>query len=216
MPPSLIVVCCLLLFHSSAWADWVLVWTQATIPPTRNSEKEMTIKIKDRKRRVDIRPTNLDAVVTSTLSDANSGETITLMHPQKSYSKHSVQEGIERASTEPLAEPPKLHATGRTAKIGPYDTEEYTLESDPKKTSFWIVKDFPNREAILAAMDRAKPATEKTSDLLRGVKFPGMVLRNETPHGGLKVTMTLISVQEVSLSEADFEPPANYTETPQH
>jgi hypothetical protein len=229
MPLILIVVCYLLVFPSPAWADWVLVQTMVVSPPTEGADAELTIKIKGRKMRVDMRPTDQPAAFTSTLSDANSLETITLMHPQKMYTKQAVTSMAESSEqikqiNEQLptgapkiqlpAEPSKPQATGKTEKIGPYDAEEYIVESGTTKTRLWLAKDFPNSEAIGTAMRNATHEKLKTSDPTRGLELPGMLLRSENRLGPRQFTMTLISVQEVSLSEADFEPPANYTEIP--
>lgn len=228
MPLILIVVCCLLVFHSPGWADWVLVQTMVVSPPTEGADVELTIKIKDRKMRVDTRPIDQPAAFTSFLSDASSLETITLMHPQKMYTKQAVTSMAESSEqikqiNEQLpagapkiqlpAEPSKLQATGKTEKIGPYDAEEYIREAGMTKTRLWLAKDFPNVEAIRTAMRRATHEKSK-ADPTGGLELPGMLLRSENRVGPQQFTITLISVQEVSLSEADFEPPANYTAMP--
>lgn len=225
MPLILSVVCGLLLFHSPAWADWILVQTQVVSPPTPLGEVELTIKIKGRKMRVDTRPLDQPIAFSSFLSDASSLETITLLHPQKMYTKQAVksmEESFEQVNKQlPAgapklqlpAEPPKLQATGKIEKIGPYDAEEYIKESGTTKTVLWFAKDFPNAEAIGTAMRNATHEKLK-SDPTRGLELPGMLLRSENRVGPRKFTITLISVQEVSLSEAEFEIPANYTEIP--
>ena len=230
MPLLLIAVFTLFIFHAPAWADWVLVYSIVTNPPQpAGGDIELTVKIKDRKMRVDTKPSDIPTPLTSMISDGSSPETIMMMHPQRMYSKYVVatrEETYEKlnkqlpAGSETLppplpAEPTKLQATGKSEKIGSYDAEEYIFESGTKKTILWIAKDFPDFETINTAMRNATNEKSMTWNPMSGVTFPGMALRIESSHGAVKSTVTLISAQEVSLSTADFEPPADYTEMPQ-
>ena len=221
MPLLLIFAFTLFIFHDPAWADWVLVYRMVTNPPQpAGGDIELTVKIKDRKMRVDTRPSDLPTALTSMISDGSSHETVMVMHTQKMYRKHAVatkEETYKHLNKQlPPAESPKLQATGKSEKIGPYDAEEYIFESGTTKSILWLARDFPNFEAINTATRNATHETMQTWNPMSGMTLPGMILRIARSHGPVQSTLTLISAQEVSLSEADFEPPANYTEMPHH
>ncbi|MEA3187950.1 MAG: hypothetical protein QOD99_1780, partial [Chthoniobacter sp.] len=118
---------------------------------------QMTMKFKGDKVRTDISPQ------VTTITDAASGDVITIMHAQKNYMKmpaastkalmEQMQKQIQTQTAAGSPPPnPKPHATGRKEKINGYDTAEYTCEIGGMKVSYWIASNFPNWPAVLAAL----------------------------------------------------------------
>ncbi len=180
---------------------------------------EMTMKFKGDKVRADVSPQ------ISTITDAKSGEVVTVMHSQKSYMK------ISAAGTKALMEKmqkmkqpdgsssptpaPKLQSTGKKDKINGFDVEEYTATIGGMTVHYWIAKNYPNWSAILGGMMKmqqgglgsmAKGMGPSASD------FPGMPIRTEMEMNGQKITTTVQSVKEGPLDAKDFEVPAGYKE----
>lgn len=211
--PSASLAAVLLVLNVSANADMTIV---QKVEGT-GQISEMTMKFKDDKVRTDVSPQ------ISTITDAKSGDVVTVMHPQKSYMK------IPASSTKALMEKmqqmqqpnggasptpaPKLQPTGKKEKINGFDTEEYTATIGGMSVHYWIAKDFPKWSTIAAQM--LKMQQGGLGAMAKGMgpgaaDFPGMPVRTEMDMNGQKITTTLQSIKEETLDAKDFEVPSDY------
>ena len=183
----------------------------------------ITTKIKGDKVRVDMPTTPQGAI--STIMDVNTGDSVTLMHGQKAMIKISgteirqMAENMKKARANGAAanaEPPKFHDTGKTGKVGDYDTEIYTWSSpDGANQTIWVAKNFPDYARIKVQMDRLNnsPIAKMSKDTSPDVgTLPGMVVKTQMEMKGQKVTSTLVSAKEESVDASIFEAPKDYHE----
>jgi hypothetical protein len=178
----------------------------------------MTIKVKDGKARADI------AQQVSTITDGSTGETITLMHAQKSYMRMSAERSkallqqlqkLQGAQPGAGATPPKLTPTGRKEKVDKYDCEVFTWSTGPANVTYWIAKDFPNYAQVNAALEKTQNAglnAVAKGMLPNSADFPGMPVKTEMTVNGQKVTTTIVSVTEEPVDAVAFEVPKDYKE----
>jgi hypothetical protein len=142
---------------------------------------------------------------------------ITLMHTGRQYLKVAPEQ--TKAMTEQLqkyrgSEPPKLQPTGKKEKIGEYDCEIFTTGMGALTATYWIAKDFPNFQNVLAQLDKFQSGTiSAMGKVLPDIKeFPGMTMKTEIVLNGKKVTTTVISVKEDNVDPKIFDIPAGYKE----
>ena len=174
---------------------------------------DQTIKIKGDKARTDL------AQQVSMITDGASGDSVTLMHAQKTFLKISAAQTKammdQMQKLRPGAEPPKLVATGKKEKIGNYDCEIFTTAFGGVAVTYWIAKDFQNYPAILAQMERMQAGS--ISAMAKGMmpelkEFPGMQIKTEMEMGGKKISTLLVSAKEENVDPAAFEIPKDYKE----
>lgn len=174
---------------------------------------EQTIRIKGDRARTDL------ASQISVLSDAATGESITLMHAPKTFMRITparTQALLEKMQQRrPAGDPPKLTTTGRKEKIGSYDCEIFTTNLGEVSVTYWIAAAYPNYPAILAQLGKLQAGS--ISAMGRGLlpelkDFPGLPLKTEMAMGTEKVSTVLLSVQEEKVDPASFDIPKNYTE----
>ena len=174
---------------------------------------DQTIRIKGDKARTDI------ADQMTMLTDGATGDIVTLVHPQKTYMKISstqtkaMMEQMQKLR--PSAETPKLVPSNRKEKVGDYDCEVFTCNLGMVNITYWIAKDFPNYQAVLAQMEKMQAGS--ISAMAKGMMpdlkdFPGMTIKTEMEFGGKKVTTTLVSAREENVDPAIFTIPADYKE----
>lgn len=174
---------------------------------------EQTIKIKGDKARSDL------AQPVSMITDGATGEMITLMHTTRTFLKVSAaqtKEMLEQLQKmRPTTDAPKLQPTGKKEKIGEYECEIFTTNLGAITVTYWIAKDFPNFQAVLAELDKfqsgAISAMGKGS--MPALKdFPGMMMKTEIDVSGKKTVTTLVSAKEENVDPAIFKTPAGYKE----
>ena len=206
----------LLAFPALSRAD--LVITQSVEGAMQTGQ--MTVKIKGDKTRADISPQM------SSITDGATGDSIMIMHAQKSYMRMSAEktkalrekmEAFQKQSGKAPAEETfsGLKATGKKQKIGEYNAEEYVCKVGNTEIHYWVAKDFPNWAKLQQQM--LKNQEKSLSQLLKGKAvslkdLPGMPVRTEMEFNGQKLSYTLVSVKEEEVSPADFEVPADYKE----
>jgi hypothetical protein len=185
----------------------------------------VTTHIKGDKVRVDMPATPQGAM--STIMDLNSGDSLTLLHQQKVAMKvpgAEIKQMAEkmkeaRASALTNAPPPKFRDTGKTEKVGGYDTEIYTwLSPDGANQTVWVAKNYPNYAKIKVQMDKLNnsPVAQISKGTAPDVStLPGMVIKTQMEKDGQKVTSTLVSAQEESVDASIFETPKDYQEMTQ-
>jgi hypothetical protein len=174
---------------------------------------EQTIKIKGDQARTELNPT------VSMITNGATGEMITIMHSGRTYLKVSPEQTktmMEQLQKfRPGAEPAKLQPTGKKEKIGDYDCEIFTAGLGALTATYWIAKDFPNYQSVLAQLDKFQASTISAmgKGLMPDIKdFPGMMMKTEVDLNGKKVTTTLLSAKEDKVDPKLFDVPAGYKE----
>lgn len=177
---------------------------------------EVTLRIKGDKIRADL-PRDV-----SSITDAATGEVITLMHPQKSYlripaehTKAMLERMQKLAGANGGAEQPKLQPTGKKEKVGEWETEVFTSKVGGMETTFWVAKDFPNYERVMESMSKVQQSSLGGLNKSLGPapkEFPGMPVKTEMSLNGKKITSTITSVEEKPVDASIFEPPKAYKE----
>ncbi|MCE9610895.1 MAG: DUF4412 domain-containing protein [Chthoniobacter sp.] len=200
----------LLLASTAAHADLVIV--QKVDAGAQSGEQ--TIRIKGDRARTDLTPE------ISMLSNAATGDSITLMHASRTFLKVSAADAkkmLEKLQKRRPADapPPVLTATGKKEKIGRLECELFTTNFGGMAVSYWIAKSYPNFPAVLAQMEKLQAGS--VSAMGRGLMpalkdFPGLPIRTELELGGQKITTVLLSVREEDVNPASFEIPPGYTE----
>lgn len=174
---------------------------------------EQTIKIKGDKARTDLSP------AVSMITNGATGEMITLMHSGRTYLKVTPEQ--MKAMMDQLQkfrtgnEPAKLVDTGKKEKIGTYDCEIFTAGAGSLTATYWIAKDYPNYQSVLAQLDKFQSTTISAmgKGLMPEIKdMPGMPMKTEIELNGKKVTTTILSTKEDNVDPKSFDIPAGYKE----
>jgi len=185
----------------------------------------VTTQIKGDKIRVDMPATAQGAM--STIMDLNSGDSVTLLHQQKTAMKvpgaeiKQMAENMKKArdNAGAKAEPPKFHDTGKAEKVGNYDAEVFNWSSpDGANQTVWVAKDYPNYSRIKVQMDKLNnsPVAQMSKGVAPDVStLPGMVVKTQMEMNGQKVTSTLVSAKEESVDASIFQAPKGYQEMTQ-
>jgi hypothetical protein len=174
---------------------------------------DQTMKIKGDKARCDLAPQ------VSMIVDGATGESITLMHTPRTFLKVSAEQTkamLEQLQQKrPQNEPAKPQATGKKEKIGEYECEIFTANLGLVTVTYWIAKDYPNYQAVLAELDKFQSGSISAmgKGAMPSIKdFPGMIMKTETDLSGKKTVQTLVSVKEENVDPAIFKVPNGYRE----
>ena len=142
----------------------------------------------------------------STITDLNTGETITLLHTQKLYLKSPGQLMKQARPAGTVSRAPVPQPTGKTQKVGNYDTELYMWTNSRGITgTVWVAKNDPEYARIrtdYAVLDKTAGADTDMTPALSAL--PGMVVRSQVTGGGQTITLALISAQEGPLDASLF------------
>ncbi len=181
---------------------------------TPNYNGVTTMKIKGTKVRMDLYAGEPQAQ--STITDLDTGETISLMHSQKLFLKSPGAPMNRPKPSGARSAAPQPRATGKTQKVGDYDTELYTWSNARGITgTAWVAKNFPDYARIrndIAVLDKTAGTDNDTSPELS--MLPGMVVRSSVSGGGQTITLALISAKETPLDTSSFAVPRDYKEVP--
>jgi hypothetical protein len=174
---------------------------------------EQTIKIQGDKARTDL------AQSVSVITDGATGDSVTLMHAQRSYLKVPASQAkamIEQVQKlRPNAEPPKLQTTGKHEKIGGYDCELFTANLGFLNITYWLAHAYPNYQGILSQMAKVQSGgiSAMTNGMMPDLKdFPGLPIKTEMDLGGKKLITTIVSAKEEAIDPAIFKIPNGYKE----
>ena len=203
----------LLFAFTAARADFII---EQKVDGLGQQSGNITVRIKDTKARAELSPQ------ISYIIDGASGDSITLMHAQKSFMKVSAEQG--KALMEQMQKtastggtPAKPVNTGQKENVEQWPAEIFTWSSGALAVRYWVARDFPNAAAIQSAMDKARSgglgALNKNL-LPSNSDFPGMVVKTEMKTKGKIVTSTIVSVKEEPVDAKQFEIPADYKELP--
>jgi len=203
----------LILSISLARGDLTLVQTiEGTGVP---SGSQITIKMKEGKTRIETGPQ------ASVIIDAKTGDTITLVHPQKQIVRipgdkmRAIAEMTNKFATDKGAnQKPKLTATGKKELINGTETEIYISEGPTAKTTCWIARNYPNVSQILKEMETMQPGqwNIQQTGMPDFHDFPGLPLKIVVNSGGKEITSTLVSVKQDPIPETEFSLPSDYSE----
>ena len=188
---------------------------------TPNDNNVTMMKVKGSRVRLDWYAGQPRAI--SIITDLKTGDTITLLHNQKMYVKASgppakqTKPAGNGATANPAPQPPVPQATGKTEKVGDYNTEIYTWSNSRGITgTAWVAKNFPDYARIrtdLAVLDKSAADSNSLDPELS--KLPGMVVKSQAAGSGQTITVTLVSAKEEPVDASLFQTPANYKELPQ-
>ena len=203
----------LILSISLARGDLTLVQTieGSGVP----SASRITIKMKEGKTRIETGPQ------ASMIIDAKTGDTITLVHPQKQIVRipgdkmRAIAEMTNKFATDKGAnQKPKLTATGKKELINGTETEIYISEGPTSKTTYWIATKYPNASQILKEMETMQPGqwNIQQTGMPDFRDFPGLPLKIVVNSGGKEITSTLVSVKQDRIPDTEFSLPADYSE----
>lgn len=180
---------------------------------------EMTVKVSKDKVRADVSP------LVSTITDAATGDTVTLMHAQKCYIVISAAASrvmidqmtkvMQQSGSAPAASPAAPKATGRTDKINGYNAAEYTFSNGNIKATYWVAPDFPNAKDVSDAFAKFQKGSlaDMTKAFAPDVRtLPGVPIRTEVEINGQKVVTEIESVKEEPVDPTEYQVPAAYTE----
>lgn len=205
-------------FACSARADLTIVQKiegAGAVTADGKAPREMVIRIKDDKARMDMGPQ------LATIIDSKTGDVVNLMTEQKKFLRVSGEQARAVADTAARftskaesIEKPKLIATGRKETVNGYETEEYLSETPEFKASYWIALTYPDGPAILKQLQTVTP---QSWGLGKGSMpdyrdFPGVPLRTRINVGGKEIVSTVTSIKADILPESEFVPPAGFEE----
>jgi Domain of unknown function (DUF4412) len=184
---------------------------------TMGHVQQVVLKVKNAKAR-------LDTDQTSTIIDSNSGETTMLIHGQKVFLKIAPEQlkaqseavkSLMGTRGDAIPSPIELKPTGRKQQINGYATEEYVTNLNGTDMSIFICKDFPDYRNVVEAVNIVQKGPGM--DIFRSMaispsEYPGMPIRTEAKFLGQRVVITLESVEQTDLSDAEFSIPPDYKE----
>ncbi len=194
-----------------------LILEQKLESPAQNGT--ITVKMKGDNVRIDMPTSPMGPM--STIMNVTTGDTLSLVHGQKMAMKVSgaqtkammemMKKQMPAGASDGAA--PKLTKTGKTEKVGGYDTEIYTWSNGGTTQTLWVAKDFPNFADFkeeLAKLNKSA-AAGIAKDLQPDFSaLPGMVVKTVAETGGTTMTTTLITAKQEPVAAALFEAPADY------
>jgi len=173
----------------------------------------VTTKITGDKSRLDMPTERLGDV--SVIEDLRTGDKIMMIHRRKQakmVSRAEVEQMDKRDNAN--AAVLKLVDTGKSQKVGPYNTEIYTWTNNSDTGStLWVAKDYPDFARIRAELKKLyqTPARQMQKGITPDRStLPGMVVKSKTESPMGERAMTLISVEEEPVKATDFRIPADY------
>jgi Domain of unknown function (DUF4412) len=98
--------------------------------------------------------------------------------------------------------------------VGDYNAEVYTGQMQGATFTFWVTKDIPNYAVIKDQLKKMETLQEKLGQgkAPDTSKIDGVPVKTETTKDGKVLTMTLVSVKQDAIADADLQTPADYTE----
>ena len=154
----------------------------------------------------------------SIIYDLKTGGVVVLDHQRKMFTRYSLAQMIakEKASLGMAPDssgPPDLVDTGRKEKVGVYDAEVYTTEIPTAKFTCWIVKDYPDADAINDQVRKYR-LMEKLGGIFPDIaKVGGIRVKSQVaPGSGKTSTSTMVSIRIEPVRDSVFMVPADYKE----
>ena len=176
---------------------------------------EVTIKFKDDKVRIDPAPQ------VSMITDAKTGDTITLMHREKKAMRMSADKMKAAADmvkkfsgATPGEQKSKLVSVGRKEVVNGIPTEIFTANTAVGKATYYIAVNYPDAAGILQEMKTAQSSVLASSgaNIPDFNDLPGVPVKIEMDTVRGHVVMTLVSIKRDPIPIGEFVVPADYTE----
>ena len=176
---------------------------------------EMTIKFKGDKVRIDPAPQM------SMITDAKTGDTVTLIHAEKKAMRISGEkmkaagEMVKKfAGSTPAEQKSKLTPLGRKETVNGMPTDVFTTDTAVGKATYYIATDYPDGAAIMKEMKTAQPSALANSgtNVPDFRDLPGVPVKIEMDTVRGHVVMTLVSIKRDPIPNSEFSIPAHYTE----
>jgi hypothetical protein len=176
---------------------------------------EMTIKFKGDKVRVDPAPQM------SVITDAKTGDTVTLIHGEKKVMRISgdrlkaAAEMVKKfASATPAEQKSKLTPLGRKETVNGMATDVFTTDTAVGKATYYIATNYPDAAAIMKEMKASQSSALANSgtNVPDFRDLPGIPVKIEMDTARGHVVMTLVSVKRDPIPSSEFSVPADYTE----
>src|SRR5438045_4128692 len=176
---------------------------------------EMTIKVKGDKMRVDATPQ------VSMITDAKTGDTVTLIHAEKKAMRISGEkmkaaaEMVKKFAGATSAEQKsKLTPLGRKETVNGMPTDVFTTDTAAGKATYYIATNYPDAAAIMKEMKTSQPSALANSgtNIPDFRDLPGVPVKIEMDTARGHVVMTLVSIKRDPIPDGEFSVPADYTE----
>lgn len=176
-------------------------------PSGKGMDTTLTMKVKGEKMRMDGIPQM------SNIINLKTGDVTSLIHPQKAVMTipgATVKEMASKKAEQNLKiDPPK--ATGKKETIGGFACEEYETSLRGAKIHLWLTKDVPAVEKLMKDISEMSASADPFQGMLKDQNITGFPMRTvmEMPGAG-KLTMTVLSLSEDPIPDADFVVPSDY------
>ena len=176
---------------------------------------EMAIKFKGDRVRVDPAPQ------VSMISDAKTGDTITLIHGEKKVMRISgdkmkaAAEMVKKfAGPTPAEQKSKLTPLGRKETVNGMPTDVFSVDTAVGKATYYIATSYPDAAAIMKEMKTAQPSALANSgtNVPDFRDLPGVPVKIEMDTVRGRVVMTLVSIKRDPIPDSIFSVPVDYTE----
>jgi hypothetical protein len=201
------LVACVLV--ASARADLTITQQLKQDAPggAKGMDTTLTMKVKGEKVRMDGLPQM------SSIVDLKSGDVTSLSHAEKmvmTIPGAAVKQMADaQAQQTPKLDPPK--ATGKKDTIGGFACEEYETSLNGAKIQLWLTKDLPKVEEAMKKMAEMSANTDPFQRVMKDQNISGFPMRTVMEMPGMgTLTMTVLSVSEDPIPDADFAVPADY------
>lgn len=176
---------------------------------------EITIKFKGDRVRINPAPQ------VSMITDAKTGDTVTLLHGEKKAMRMSGEkmkaaaEMVKKFSgATPGEQKSKLVALGRKEIVNGMPTEIFTTNTAVGKATYYIASNYPDAAGILQEMKAAQSSVLANSgaNVPDFTDLPGVPIKIEMDTVRGHVVMTLVSIRRDAIPNSEFVVPADYTE----
>src|SRR5438045_8745974 len=180
---------------------------------------EMTIKFKGDKVRVDPAPQ------VSMITDAKTGDTVTLIHGEKKAMRISgdkmkaAAEMVKKfAGATPAEQKSKLTPLGRKETVNGMPADVFTTDTAVGKATYYIATNYPDAAATMREMKTAQPSALPNSgtSIPDFRDLPGVPVKIEMDTVRGRVVMTLVAVKRDMITDSEFSVPRDYTAVKMH
>jgi len=188
----------------------------------RGETHNMTYEMKGTSIRMDMQGQRGDQV--STIMDLGKRQMIILMHQQRMYMTHQMQDPGARSSAqghEGSAEPhnsPEVQATGQTRTILGYTCNQFLVKDGDKTTELWLAPGLgmfmglhggPGGGGGPFGRGRSEVAAKWEEAFKGKAGFPLLVITRDGS-GKEKSKMEVTKIDKGGVSDSDFVPPEGY------
>lgn len=178
----------------------------------------VTLKFKGSRVRTDL------GSQVSSIADGASGETFTLMHAKRTFTRsrldpESLRSRLPKDPQAATAEgkPSKPESSGQRERLGEQECEIYSVTRGKVSGRYWVAASHPMKDKVRAALEPVSVSGTlpgASLGLPSPLDFPGLVLRTELHFEKVKAVLEFVSAREETLPSQLFEVPKDYREAP--